>query len=259
MKKRSKTRRKKLQKHAGVLVVREDFRREVKKLRKKWDIPENGFKNFQGHQRWTASIQEKRKEEKCDYIEAEWVLGIKGPKINPSGCFKRRIEPPSPFFQFLNDIADLCWSLDLSSKWSQFVRFYILFNRETYTPFDRTPRISLVARILGEHMPREFIRLEFGVDTTQKDIEAVWGKIKELKKQMRGFKTTQKRRKRTLARDYFIFEFFKAWRAEWKSMSLGDIYRELPEWPWLGGRELSEEAFGKIIKRMEKETKPQRQ
>lgn len=251
MKKQSKTQRRRQYKDGDYLVLNEEFQREVRRLRKRWGIPETGFKNSQECIKWSLRLAEKDTGGgKVDYTEVNSTLDRRGREIiNLFTSFTQKVKPFgfSLFSQFRGEIGDLCWLLNLPSSWSDFVRRYTLRNHKIYSALRRPPHPSRVVRKLGNHTPRDSLRLEFGVDTTLEDIASVWEKVERLQEKMRGFEQAKRRWKENTSRD---LKWYKKHYMEGKTPS--EIWRE-EEFPH--GSEVQPAAVAKTLKRVNKRVK----
>lgn len=201
------------------VIEREDFKRIVKELRNKWDIPINGF--TKRHKRktytqWVLSLTEqllpstshkfeKIKEWEFNYSKIDNILQLIGYTEKPIIDLEGN---SSQYSLFLDDIYGACKQMRLAQHWTPFLRTYILFGKmlKIYLPrsgkTSNTPSIRAI-RIktpLGESEPK--IRVEFGANTKQKDYETIWNEISKIQKLFPTYERIRKKKKSK--RDHYV-------------------------------------------------------
>ena len=169
-------------KNVPIIIERNDTQTQTLKLRKKWNIPDNGFSNFKEYNNWLEQL---------------------------TNQLSSQNHNSSQYSLFLDDINKLRKSLKLSSHWNSFFAIYIPTDRvkieiklrsgKTYN----TPTIKLIKKNSGE----EKIQMEFGANTRLKDIDNIWHKVNELQKKLPDYDSSRHREK--LSRDLLMLQGVK--------------------------------------------------
>lgn len=216
-----------------LVVRREDVQAEVKTLRVQWHIPENGFTNSKDYQQWLDQLTESliaTDNKPVNITEQDLFVDEKN-QLQPLAEVNKVVIPPSAglsqYSLFLSDIYKLCSRLSYDQYWATFFQRYVTQGKimTTYEPrlgiTKKTPHIKIIRRSIegGEYDYK--IQLEFGANTEQKDVTAVWHEVKKRQKLLPRYQRTRNSSKQD--RDLLLLEEYMAGK---KPL---EIYQDLPQ------------------------------
>ena len=222
-----------------VLVSKPSFLDAVLILRKKWDIPNEGFKSQTDLDKWYQKIDKDTEE----YFNHFWPpkrqklveLKSKGNFIE----YKKALDEfnnKAPRNDFLIDIKKLTHEQKLSPRWTEGIKRFLLFNNPDNMGIFVGPVISTKFDLEFE---TETISLEIEADTTLEDVKAIWPQIKEMQARLPYTKQKKFQPLRKFDRNKKAYELHLA----------GKKYREIADEFSKDGKTIGEEDVAKMIER----------
>lgn len=168
-----------------VLVSKPDFQEDMRRLRKKWNIPEDGIKEEKDNQLWYRKLNQ----DTDKYFDEEWPKHRSElDQLRESGKFKEwkqredELNDAAPLNAFYKDIKSILKKYLLSPKWKDPVKRYLLYN----DPNNMGLSIGVtIAGHLNDYEPVEYqLCLHIDEDTTLEDIKEIWPDVKEHQKNL---------------------------------------------------------------------------
>lgn len=225
-----------------VLVSKPSFLNAVLILRKKWEIPNEGFKLQTDLDKWYQIINKDTDE----YFNQFWPskrqeLAELKSKSNFAEHKKALDEFNNkvPRNAFLRDIKKLTKEQELSPSWIDGVKRYLLFNNPDNIGIFIGPVISTKIDIEFE---TETISLEIEANTTIEDIKAIWPSVKEMQSRLSYKKQEKFQPLRKFDRNKKAFELHQQ----------GKKYKEIAVELSTNEKEYYEEDVSKMIERYRK-------
>lgn len=245
-------------KNARLIVERNDTQRIVKQIRKHWNIPTDGINNFKDYLVWSNNLIGQLINIDKDDIKTitEYEFNFNGKSFTLARIIESKIMgisgKISKYSLFLQEVSDACKMLKLPLFWKSFLFSYITQGKikesilirsgKTHnTPSVRAVRVKNAEGKEGERK----VRLEFGANTTFKDIKFVWKDVKKIQQTMTEYDKT--RRRTNLLRDLDALELKRGGKTH------KDIFQEASyesSFP-------SEQAVAKALQRKKKIIKGQ--
>jgi hypothetical protein len=218
-----------------VLVSRPDFQEDMIRLRKKWNIPEEGIKTEEHNRSWNKKLRQ----ETDTYYKEEWPKHRQElDQLQEAGKFKEwkarqdELNDAAPQNAFYKDIKAVMTKYLLNPKWREPIRRYILFN----DPDNMNLSFGVtIAGHLNDYEPIEYqLCLHIDEDTTLEDIKEIWPDVKEHQKNLIYKKNEKYQPIPNLDRDKRAYELEKEGKS-YDEIS-GIIYEEFNI--WLGYNEI---------------------
>lgn len=225
-----------------VLVSKPSFLNAVLILRKKWEIPNEGFKSQTDLDKWYQIINKDTDE----YFNQFWtskrqeLFELKS-RDNLTE-YKKALDEfnnKTPRNAFLRDIKKLTKEQKLSPSWIDGVKRYLLFNNPDNIGIFIGPVISTKIDIEFE---TETISLEIEANTTIEDIKAIWPSVKEMQSRLPYKKQGKFQPLRKFDRNKKAFELHQQ----------GKKYKEIAVELSTNEKEYYEEDVSKMIERYRK-------
>lgn len=152
-----------------LLAEQPRFKSEIKKLRAKWNIPEEGFKDYKEFNSWEIAFNESNRV----YQQVEYPQFIAKFKKEPN--YRERLKEfnkEAPNNKLRDDLAILIKTQKLSPLWIQGIRGYLLRN---FMPIFA----GLIIEINDDPLTgMPILKLVIQEDTSIKDVLAGWAEIK---------------------------------------------------------------------------------
>jgi len=152
-----------------LLAEQPDFKGEIQRLREKWGIPKEGFKEYEQFNRWEIAFNENNR----DYQQVKYPEFASKFKKEPD--YHKRLKEFSnkaPNNELRHDIAMLIKKQKLSPLWVNGLRGYLLRN---FMPVFA----GLIIEISDDPLTgMPILKLIIQEDTSIKDVLAGWSEIK---------------------------------------------------------------------------------
>jgi hypothetical protein len=225
-----------------VLVSKPSFLNAVLILRKKWEIPNEGFKSQTNLDKWYQKINENTEE----YFNQFWpskrqeLVELKS-KSNFAEHKKALDEfnNKAPRNAFLIDVKKLTHEQKLSPRWIEGIKRFLLFNNPDNMGMFVGPVISTK---FDSEFKTETIYLGIEANTTLEDVKAIWPEIKEMQARLPHSKQKKFQPLRKFDRNKIAYELHLA----------GKKYREIAEAFSKNKKAIGEEDVAKMIERYKK-------
>lgn len=169
---------KRFKQKAMLLVSNPDFQDDILRLRKKWSIPKEGIKSNEESEKWHRNLYIAADQ----YTKEEWSKHRSElDKLKKQGKYlklekrQKELNDAGPINAFRIDIKLMVKKYNLSPRWEESIRRYLLFNN-----------VNNIGGFLGisirtETDPESDIKkilLEIDEDTTLEDVKQFWSTIK---------------------------------------------------------------------------------
>ncbi len=225
-----------------VLISKPSFLDAVLILRKKWEIPNEGFKSQTDLDKWYQKINVDTEE----YFNQFWPLKkqelveLKN-KGNLTEHKKSQDEfnNKAPRNAFLIDLKRLTHEQQLSPRWIDGIKRFLLFNNLDNIGMFVGPVISTKFDL---EFGTETISLEIEANTTLEDVKAIWPEIKEMQSKLPYIKQKKFQPLRKFDRNKKAYELHLA----------GKKYREIADEFSNDDKTFGEEDIAKMIERYKK-------
>lgn len=169
---------KRLKQTIKVLINKPKFQSTIVRLREKWNIPKDGIKDQEKLDLWYRDLDIKTQ----NYFDEVWPAKkqeIILAKENGDFANSRKIQDDFnrnvPRNAFLNDTKVLIREQELSPRWLDGIKRYLLLN-------DPENMGIFVGPIISKNIDMEFgsetISIEIDATTTLRDIKAIWPEVK---------------------------------------------------------------------------------
>lgn len=222
-----------------VLVSKPSFLDVVLILRKKWGIPNEGFKSQSDIDDWYQKINEDTEQ----YFKHFWPpkrqelveLKSKGNLAEHKKVLDE-FNNKAPQNAFLIDVKKLTHEQKLSPRWTNGIRRFLLFNDLSNMGIFIGPVISTK---LDLEFGTETISLEIEANTTLEDVKAIWPQIKEMQARLPYSKQKKFQPLRKFDRNKKAYELHQT----------GKKYREIADEFSKDGKTIGEEDVAKMIER----------
>ena len=197
-----------------LLALNSDFEDHVLRLRKKWHIPKNGFRDDAESKKWSMDLLESPKNE-----------------------------------SFNEDFDQILVAFELSVHFKEKIHEYLFFNTLSEFPEVEKGNVRFFWEPDKLNKGKEKLFFEIYAGTTLKDIEDVWNFVKEVQKSAVGYAGGRRRSKKVniMERDRYIYSLSK------KGMShnaiMVDLRKNMPDF-----KKLFVDDISKIIARMKQKT-----
>lgn len=158
-----------------LLAEQPKFKSEIKRLRKKWNIPEDGFQDYEEFNNWETVFNERNRV----YQQVEYPEFITKFKKEPDyGQRLKEFNKKAPNNEFQDDLALLIKTQKLSPLWIQGLRGYLLRN---FMPIPAGLIIEISTDPLTD-LP--ILKLVIQEDTSIKDVQSAWSEINEYQRKL---------------------------------------------------------------------------
>lgn len=173
-----------------ILSLNPRFKSHVSQLRKKWDIPENGFVDTITEQAWSLKLLE---------------------------------SPENEIFN--TDFDEIFREFDLNTHFKNRIHEYLFYNTVNDLPQTENENVRFFSKRDKVNLGKERFFLEIYAGTTLEDIRSIWSFIKQTQKNATGYKDGRRKpsNKKVFDRDTYILELSK------QGMSGKEIIRLLKE------------------------------
>jgi len=160
---------------AKLLAEQPKFKNEIKRLRKKWNIPEDGFQDYEEFNYWETAFNERNRV----YQQVEYPEFItKYKKELDYGERLKEFNKKAPNNELQNDLALLIKKQKLSPLWIQGLKGYLLRN---FMPIPA----GLIIEISTDPITNSpILKLVIQEDTSIKDIQSAWSEIRSYQKKL---------------------------------------------------------------------------
>jgi len=173
--------RTKLYQKAKILISDPKFQQEIKELRGKWNIPQNGFTTNEENQNWHDWIMEvtdKFLDENCiEESKLEMDLS-RMKKWKEKEKANQNFNDQTPINAFHIDLDRLVSMYKLPSSWHESIKRYLMFNSVDLMMIPGNVSIAI-----GVGKERKLM-LEINADTTLEDIKFIWPMVKAEQKRL---------------------------------------------------------------------------
>ncbi len=193
---------------AKILILMKRFQIAVQKIRKQWEVPNDGFKledRANGHAKiyWTGE----KDDGKYDYFGKD-----------------NELIPPTKLVR--SELRKLSAEFNLDYKWHSSIYFYILGGGELTPPVDGA---GLDVRINDARLPKEEwvvkkINIDIYQDTTIGDIRKIWEQVKEYQKMMPAVNPNRKRTSDNVQRYIKVRELEEIGKSHQEISEIKDLY-----------------------------------
>ncbi len=227
-----------------VLVNKPSFLDAVLNLRKKWEIPNEGFKLQADLDKWYQKINEDTEEYFNQFLPSkrqELVeLRSKG-NLTERKKTQDEFNNKAPRNAFLFDVNRLTHEQKLSPRWIEGIKQFLLFNNPDNMGMFVGPVISTKFDL---EFGTETISLDIEANTTLEDVKAIWPEIKEMQARLPYTKQKKFQPLRKFDRNKKAYELHQT----------GKKYREIADEFSKDGNTIGEEDVAKMIERYKKKT-----
>lgn len=226
----------------NVLLNKPKFQAAIIDLRVKWNIPKKGIKNQEKLDLWYHDLD--LKTQRCfDDIwpskRQEIILAKENGDFANSKKIQDDFNKNVPRNAFLNDIKELIREQELSPRWLDGIKRYLLLNDPENIGIFIGPIIS---KNIDMEFGAETISVEIDATTTLRDIKAIWPEVKVMQSNL----TYSKQKK---------FQPLRKFNRNKKAYDLhmqGKKYSEIAVIFSKGKKVVGEEDVAKMIERYKK-------
>ncbi len=156
------------------------FQEEIKRLRKKWNIPLNGLETDQDLENWKIQLEVATD----DYDEREWPKCLDEiKKLRQAGKHieidekRKEYQSKRPLIEFNDDIWSVVREYRLSQRWNSGIKHYLLTN--STENWGIANGVSIVTTWANG---MKLLSLELDGETTLIDIKHMWPWVKRMQK-----------------------------------------------------------------------------
>lgn len=234
---------------ARLLVLNSDFQKKVKTLRKKWNIPEKGFKQKKKASGWNAILieetdkylagQDFKKKLRELHSKREELLNQR--KTNKIKEAEKELSLTIPINDFKKDLLDIIKEFKATSLGVDFQKSYLLTNK-IIVPGG----LTIQTRSREETSRALFIKVD--ETTTTKDLMREWKDVKVLKEILFGTTTGRFKKMKKFKRNKRILELTE------QGLSGPDIAKKITE--EFGKSVMTYPKIAKIRQRFKKKVYP---
>jgi hypothetical protein len=225
-----------------VLISKPDFINAISELRKKWNIPKDGFKDQSLLDKWRQQLELNTQAYFDNELPSERKKLLEIKNQGDHNKYRKLLNDFNnkvPKNAFIRDIKKLAKDQKLSPRWVEGIRRYILTN-------DADRMGVFIGPVISTKIDFEFdtqvISIEIDADTTLSDIKAIWPSVKSAQKNLQ-YKTQDKFQPlRQFDRNK------KAYELQQRGMKYEEIAKELST----NGDQYEYEEVGKMIERYKK-------
>ncbi len=225
-----------------VLVSKPSFIGAVSVLRKKWNIPNEGFKSQTDLDKWYQKLNENTEE----YFNQLWPskryelteIQSKG-NLTEHKRHQNEFNNAAPRNAFLIDIKRLTHEQKLSPRWVDGIKRFLLFNNPDNMGMFVGP---VICTKFDLEFGTETISLDIEANTTLEDVKAIWPEIKEMQSRLPYTKQKKFQPLRKFDRNKMAYELHLA----------GKKFREIADEFSRNGKTIGEEDVAKMIERFKK-------
>jgi len=185
-------RRQRINQKLEVLFERRDFRNDVKILRDKWHLPQEGIKDEGKNQEWHYWLDA----ETDRYVEENWAKSkekmrqlIEQGKLIKREEENKRFNASVPINALYHDVWNLLHKYRLPASWHNSIKRYLLFNDQNNLWI---PLGNITMQITwDEKTNHRQLSLILNADTTLVDVKSIWKMVKLEQKRLQD-KTAEK-------------------------------------------------------------------
>jgi len=162
-----------------LLVNRPDFQKIILVLRKKWNIPKDGFQKQEDIDNWNNKLNfdsDKYLEEVLPAKKKDMDKAINDKNTELYFQLRNEFNNNLPRNAFLNDIKKLVHDQRISPRWINGIKRYLLSNNLDNMAIFLGP---VIATKVDMELDLETISIEINEDTVLDDIKAIWPEVKE--------------------------------------------------------------------------------
>lgn len=174
---------------AKKLISRPDFQEDVKFLRKKWQIPEDGLRSNEASEqwhRWLDQISDKFMDKEWSPLRKE-ILNLRKKSTMPfqhdrvikkkGREFNRRI----PINDFRNDIQELVIKYKQPTSMKNSIKHYLLFKNIEFLMLRAGPTMQ---PIYDSERRLQKVAITVEANTTLNDVKAIWPMVQHMQRKM---------------------------------------------------------------------------
>ncbi len=162
-----------------LLVNRPDFQKIILVLRKKWNIPKDGFQKQEDIDNWNNKLNfdsDKYLEEVLPAKKKDMDKAINDKNTELYFQLRNEFNNNLPRNAFLNDIKKLVHDQRISPRWINGIKRYLLSNNLDNMAIFLGP---VIATKVDMELDLETISIEINEDTVLDDIKAIWPEVKK--------------------------------------------------------------------------------
>lgn len=200
-----------------LLVNRPDFQKIVLVLRKKWNIPKDGFQKQEDIDNWNNKLNfdsDKYLEEVLPAKKKDMDKAINDKNTELYFQLRNEFNNNLPRNAFLNDIKKLVHDQRISPRWINGIKRYLLSNNLDNMAIFLGP---VIATKVDMELDLETISIEINEDTVLDDIKAIWPEVKERQSELLYKKRDKNQPMKNFERNK------KAYKLKQEGKSLKDI------------------------------------
>ncbi|MFZ1720566.1 MAG: hypothetical protein WAU28_04450 [Candidatus Moraniibacteriota bacterium] len=197
-----------------LLALNSDFEDRILRLRKKWHIPKNGFRDDAESKKWSMDLLESPKNE-----------------------------------SFNEDFDQILVAFELSVHFREKIHEYLFFNTLSEFPEVEKDNIRFFWEPDKLNKGKERLFFEIYAGTTIKDVESIWNFVKEVQKSAVGYTGGRRKPKKVdiMERDRYIYSLSKQGMSH--NGIMAKLRENMPDITYLYADDIS-----KIIARMKQKT-----
>ena len=225
-----------------VLVSKPSFVDAIVVLRKKWEIPVQGIQSQNELDKWYQNLNgatEQYFDKQLPIKRQELVEVRKKGNFAEHTKIKDKFNNEVPRNAFLRDIKRLTREQNLSPRWIDGIKRYLLFNNPDNMGIFIGPVISTS---IDMEFDTETISLEIEANTTLEDIKSIWPSVMEAQSRLSYKKQKKFQPLRKFDRNKKAYELYQQ----------GKKYREIADEFSKTGKTIGEETVAKMIERYKK-------
>lgn len=204
-----------------LLELKPEFQKEVSNFRKRWNIPNSGFKSSESHRSWWEDLVKNsdRYFNSDEFNKKTKEVGKKKRKALKDGDVKvyqdceklnKEINLSIPLNGYRNDLTIFLEKFSLSNHFKKPIEGYLLSGDFSSGIFKLSDFNLIIKTERGDDKNKARLYLEIFSDTTTKDIQKAWPLIKSLKKKLIGYKDGRRKLLPEFSRNKRILELSQA-------------------------------------------------
>lgn len=167
--------------------------REIKRLREKWNIPQDGIKVNEDSEKWQAWFDKSNDnyldsaqhlKEESELKQKLQTLSYEQYPYKEREADQNRLASKIPINEYGNDLLVLRQQLELSDYWDTFIEHYLKFNTIEGLIGNNSAIHTIINAKTGEYE----VYLRIWEHTRIQDIKAMWSQVRFHQQRILGFK-----------------------------------------------------------------------
>lgn len=187
------------------LINHPDFRKRVLSLRTKYNIPSVGLKTDEENRDWHKWLDAETEH----YFNTEWpkhrqrLIDLRESDYPAFKAEEKRLNSLAPLNAFRVDTAKLVHDYNLGPRWRRSLQHYVMF--DDIEKMEVPIGVQLEKRFEGD-LDQEVLCLIIEENTTLRDVEAIWPRVKYHQASLKYFKERKSQPLRNFERNKRAYE-----------------------------------------------------